>query len=69
MVELRCDVDDKFQILFAERLRKSPSLALAFGNMDPDGHPGRVSLGMQIASELKGSFLGGNTLGDRDVKR
>jgi hypothetical protein len=37
--------------------------------MDPDGHPGRVSLGMQIASELKGSFLGGNTLGDRDVKR
>ncbi|TVU26769.1 hypothetical protein EJB05_29330, partial [Eragrostis curvula] len=38
--------------------------ALAFGSMYPDEHPRLASLGMQIATELKGSFLGANILGE-----
>ncbi|KAG0528862.1 hypothetical protein BDA96_05G049000 [Sorghum bicolor] len=38
--------------------------ALAFGSMDPDEHPKLASLGMQLATELKGSFLGANILGE-----
>ncbi|KAK8447290.1 hypothetical protein SEVIR_8G042000v4 [Setaria viridis] len=38
--------------------------ALAFGSMDPDEHPRLASLGMQLATELKGSFLGANILGE-----
>jgi hypothetical protein len=38
--------------------------ALAFGSMDPDEHPKLASLGMQLAAELKGSFLGANILGE-----
>uniref|UniRef100_A0A0D9WP77 Rx N-terminal domain-containing protein n=1 Tax=Leersia perrieri TaxID=77586 RepID=A0A0D9WP77_9ORYZ len=32
--------------------------ALAFGSMDPDEHPKLASLGMQLAAEMNGSFLG-----------
>ncbi|CAM0148222.1 unnamed protein product [Urochloa decumbens] len=38
--------------------------ALAFGSMDPDEHPRLASLGMQLATEMKGSFLGANILGE-----
>ncbi|GJN06922.1 hypothetical protein PR202_ga24699 [Eleusine coracana subsp. coracana] len=38
--------------------------ALAFGSIDPDEHPGLASVGMKIATELKGSFLGANLLGE-----
>ncbi|KAL6870734.1 hypothetical protein ACP4OV_014582 [Aristida adscensionis] len=37
--------------------------ALAFGSMDPDEHPRLASLSMQLAYELKGSFLGANIVG------
>ncbi|CAD6258078.1 unnamed protein product [Miscanthus lutarioriparius] len=36
----------------------------AFGSMDPHEHPKLASLGMQLAAELKGSFLGANILGE-----
>ncbi|KAG2560253.1 hypothetical protein PVAP13_8KG068651 [Panicum virgatum] len=32
--------------------------------MDPDEHPRLASLGMQLATELKGSFLAANILGE-----
>lgn len=38
--------------------------ALAFGSMDPDEHPRLTSSTMQVACELKGSFLGANILGE-----
>jgi len=38
--------------------------ALAFGSMDPDEHPRLASLGMQLATELKGSFMAANILGE-----
>uniref|UniRef100_A0A0E0IYJ5 Rx N-terminal domain-containing protein n=1 Tax=Oryza nivara TaxID=4536 RepID=A0A0E0IYJ5_ORYNI len=37
--------------------------ALSFGSMNPDDHPKLASLGMQLATELQGSFLGANILG------
>ncbi|PNT64137.1 disease resistance protein RGA2 [Brachypodium distachyon] len=37
--------------------------ALSFGSMDPDEHPKLVSLGMQLATELNGSLLAANVLG------
>uniref|UniRef100_A0A0E0IYK9 Disease resistance N-terminal domain-containing protein n=1 Tax=Oryza nivara TaxID=4536 RepID=A0A0E0IYK9_ORYNI len=36
---------------------------LSFGSMNPDDHPKLASLGMQMATELQGSFLGANILG------
>ncbi|KAF0895882.1 hypothetical protein E2562_016605 [Oryza meyeriana var. granulata] len=36
---------------------------LSFGSMNPDEHPKLASLGMQLATELQGSFLGANILG------
>ncbi|KAF0895880.1 hypothetical protein E2562_016603 [Oryza meyeriana var. granulata] len=38
--------------------------ALAFGSMDPDEHPKLASLGMQLATEMNGSFLAANLLGE-----
>ncbi|OEL16094.1 hypothetical protein BAE44_0022887, partial [Dichanthelium oligosanthes] len=38
--------------------------ALAFGSMDPDERPRLASLAMQLATELKGSFLGAKILED-----
>lgn len=38
--------------------------ALSFGSMDPDEHPKLASLGMQLATELNGSFLAANILGE-----
>jgi hypothetical protein len=37
--------------------------ALAFGSMDPDEYPKLASLGMQLATELQGSFLAANIFG------
>ncbi|XP_048531971.1 disease resistance protein RGA2-like [Triticum urartu] len=37
--------------------------ALAFGSMDPDEYPKLASLGMQLATQLNGSFLGANIIG------
>jgi hypothetical protein len=37
--------------------------ALAFGSMDPDEHPKLTSLGMQLATELRGSFIAANIVG------
>uniref|UniRef100_A0A0D9XPD7 Disease resistance N-terminal domain-containing protein n=1 Tax=Leersia perrieri TaxID=77586 RepID=A0A0D9XPD7_9ORYZ len=36
---------------------------LSFGSMNPDEHPKLAFLGMQVAKELQGSFLGANILG------
>uniref|UniRef100_A0A0E0R4K0 NB-ARC domain-containing protein n=1 Tax=Oryza rufipogon TaxID=4529 RepID=A0A0E0R4K0_ORYRU len=38
--------------------------ALSFGSMNPDEHPKLASLGMQLATEMNGSFLGANILGE-----
>lgn len=38
--------------------------ALAFGTMNPDEHPKLASLGMQLAKQLQGSFLGANMVGN-----
>ncbi|KAF0915885.1 hypothetical protein E2562_000530 [Oryza meyeriana var. granulata] len=38
--------------------------ALAFGSMDPDEHPKLASLGMQLAAEMKGGFLGATVYGE-----
>uniref|UniRef100_A0A0E0BFN2 Disease resistance N-terminal domain-containing protein n=1 Tax=Oryza glumipatula TaxID=40148 RepID=A0A0E0BFN2_9ORYZ len=37
--------------------------ALAFGSMDPDEHPKLASLGMQLATEMRGGFLGATVVG------
>uniref|UniRef100_A0A0D9XPC8 Uncharacterized protein n=1 Tax=Leersia perrieri TaxID=77586 RepID=A0A0D9XPC8_9ORYZ len=38
--------------------------ALAFGSMDPDEHPKLASLGLQVAEEMNGSFLGATVIGE-----
>uniref|UniRef100_A0A0E0MCS6 Uncharacterized protein n=1 Tax=Oryza punctata TaxID=4537 RepID=A0A0E0MCS6_ORYPU len=38
--------------------------ALAFGSMDPDEHPKLASLGMQLATEMNGSFISATIYGE-----